>query len=72
MPSPKLVNMFAVPFAFAQYAAHAPLNVGLKRLLFELEKSGRAANPRPLTQRNTAVFESHFNLFREADPAIQS
>ena len=71
MPAPKLVNMFAVPFAFSRYAAHAPLNAALKRLLFSLEKSGQAANPRPLTQRNTAVFESHFNLFREADPAIE-
>ncbi|HEY0799752.1 MAG TPA: putative 2OG-Fe(II) oxygenase [Steroidobacteraceae bacterium] len=71
MPAPKLVNMFAVPFAFGQYAAHAPLNAALKRSLFSLEKTGNAANPRPLTQRNAAVFESHFNLFREGDPAIQ-
>jgi hypothetical protein len=71
MPAPKLVNMFAVPFAFGHYAAHAPLNAGLKLVLHSLEKSGRAANPRPLTQRNAAVFESHFNLFRESDPAIQ-
>ncbi len=71
MPAPKLVNMFAVPFAFGHYAAHAPLNAALKRLLFSLEKSGKNANPRPFTMRNTAVFESHFNLFRETDPAIQ-
>src|SRR5258708_21377471 len=70
MPAPKLVNMFAVPFAFGLYAAQAPLNAALKRLVLSMEKSGGAANPRPLTQRNTAVFESHFNLFREADPAI--
>jgi uncharacterized protein (TIGR02466 family) len=70
MPAPKLVNMFAVPFAFGQYAAHAPLNAALKRLIFSLEKTG-AVNPRPFTQRNTQVFESHFNLFRESDPAIQ-
>ena len=70
MPAPKLVNMFAVPFAFGQYAAHAPLNAALKRLVFSLEKTG-AVNPRPFTQRNTQVFESHFNLFRESDPAIQ-
>jgi uncharacterized protein (TIGR02466 family) len=70
MPAPKLVNMFAVPFAFGQYAAHAPLNAALKRLVFSLEKTG-AVNPRPFTQRNSQVFESHFNLFRESDPAIQ-
>jgi uncharacterized protein (TIGR02466 family) len=71
MPAPKLVNMFAVPFAFGSYPAHATLNAALKRFVFSLEKSGSAANPRPLTQRNRPVFESHFNLFREADPAIQ-
>ena len=71
MPAPKLVNMFAVPFAFGAYAKHAPLNEALKRVLFSLERSGTAANPRPLTQRNKTVFESHFNLFRESDPAIQ-
>jgi hypothetical protein len=71
MPAPKLVNMFAVPFAFGHYAAHEPLDAALKHLLFELEKSGDAANPRPLTQRNAAVFESHFNLFRDPNPAIQ-
>jgi uncharacterized protein (TIGR02466 family) len=71
MPAPNLVNMFAVPFAFSRYAAHAQLNAALKRALFALEKSGTAANPRPFTMRNTAVFESHFDLFREPDPAIQ-
>jgi uncharacterized protein (TIGR02466 family) len=71
MPAPKLVNMFAVPFAFAVYPAHVPLNEALKRVVFSLEKSGSAANPRPLTERNKAVFESHFNLFRENDPAVQ-
>lgn len=71
MPAPKLVNMFAVPFAFGLYPGHAQLNAALKRSLFALEKTGRAANPRPLTQRNATVFESHFNLFRETDPAIQ-
>jgi uncharacterized protein (TIGR02466 family) len=32
---------------------------------------GTCANPRPLTQRNAALFESHFNLFRDEDVAVQ-
>ena len=68
MSPPEIINMFAVPFSFSRYAAHSPLNEALKRRLFQLEKSGTAANPRPLTQRNAALFESHFNLFRDGDP----
>jgi hypothetical protein len=71
MPAPKLVNMFAVPFAFGQYAGHAPLNAALKQRFHALEKTGTAANPRPLTLRNQGVFESNFNLFRDADAAVQ-
>jgi uncharacterized protein (TIGR02466 family) len=71
MPPPDVVSMFAVPFGFGRYPAHAQLNPALKRYIFELERTGTAANPRPLTQRNAAVFESHFNLFRESDPAVQ-
>jgi Putative 2OG-Fe(II) oxygenase len=66
----ELVNMFAVPFAFARHPAQLRLNSALKRYLLEREKGG-PANPRPLTQRNAAVFESDFNLFRESEPAIQ-
>jgi uncharacterized protein (TIGR02466 family) len=71
MPAPKLVNMSAVPFAFGAYPGHVALNEALKRVLFSMERSGSAANPGPRTERNRAVFESHFNLFRESDPAIQ-
>jgi uncharacterized protein (TIGR02466 family) len=71
MPPPDLVSMFAVPFGFSRHPAAAQLNPALKRYLFAQEQSGTAANPRPLTQRNAAVFESHFNLFRENDPAVQ-
>jgi uncharacterized protein (TIGR02466 family) len=62
--------MFAVPFAFSRYGAHEQLNPRLKSFVLAEEKK-RAANPRPLTQRNEHVFESHFNLFREQDPAVQ-
>jgi uncharacterized protein (TIGR02466 family) len=71
MHPPELVNMFAVPFSFSRHPAHARLNQALKRYLLALEKSGAAANPRPLTQRNAALFESHFNLFRSEEAAIQ-
>ena len=71
MPPPELVNMFAVPFSFSRHPTHARLNLALKRTLFDLESSGAAANPHPQTQRNAALFESHFNLFRHPDPAIQ-
>jgi uncharacterized protein (TIGR02466 family) len=70
MAPPELVNMFAVPFAFSRYAAHERLNPRLRNFILGEEKT-RAANPRPLTQRNAHVFESHFNLFRDPDPAIQ-
>jgi hypothetical protein len=71
MQPPELINMFAVPFAFSRYPNPGELNPALKRFIFEQEKSGTASNPRPLTQRNTALFESHFNLFRATDPAVQ-
>ncbi len=71
MQPPDLLNMFAVPFAFGRHPDHLRLNRELARRLFALEGSGGAANPNPLTQRNNALFESHFNLFRDADPAIQ-
>lgn len=72
MPAPELVTMFAVPFAFSRVAEHERLNAALRQFVLEQEKRGSAVtNPRPLTQRNAAVFESHFNLFREKDPAVQ-
>ena len=71
MSPPDVVNMFAVPFGFCRYPGHAQLNPALKRYVFAQEKTGTAANPRPLTARNAEVFESHFNLFRDADPAVQ-
>lgn len=70
MQPPELVNMFAVPFAFARHPAQQRLNPALRRYILEHEKTG-AANPRPFTQRNASLYESHFNLFREVDPAVQ-
>ena len=71
MQPPDLVNMFSVPFTFSRYPEHERLNVSLKSYIEVQEKSGAAANPRPLTQRNAALFESHFDLFRANDAAVQ-
>jgi uncharacterized protein (TIGR02466 family) len=72
MQPPELMNMFSVPFAFSRHPEQERLNSALKRHILAQEKIGpAAANPRPLTLRNAAVFESHFNLFRDSDPAIQ-
>ncbi|HUX74072.1 MAG TPA: putative 2OG-Fe(II) oxygenase [Steroidobacteraceae bacterium] len=71
MPSPEVINMFSVPFTFSRHPEPERINAALKRYIYAQEKSGTAANPRPLTQRNAALFESHFNLFRESDAAVQ-
>ena len=71
MQAPNVVNMFAVPFGFGRHPDATRLNTALKGFILAAERRGGAANPRPLTQRNAAVFESHFNLFRDPDPAIQ-
>jgi uncharacterized protein (TIGR02466 family) len=71
MPTPEIINMFAVPFSFSRYPHHERVNPALKRYILASEKDAASANPRPLTQRNAAVFESHFDLFRDADASIQ-
>ena len=70
-PSPEIMNMFAVPFTFSLHPEKERMNEALKRYIFKHEKDGGGTNPRPLTQRNAAVYESHFNLFRVNDPAVQ-
>jgi Putative 2OG-Fe(II) oxygenase len=67
---PEVMHMFSVPFTFSRYPSPERLNPALKNFIFEQEKAG-LTNPRPLTQRNAATFESHFDLFRANDPAIQ-
>lgn len=71
MQPPEIMNMFAVPFAFSRHPEPAKLNAALKRYILQQEARGTTANERPLTRRNAAVFESHFNLFRDSDPAVQ-
>jgi uncharacterized protein (TIGR02466 family) len=69
--APEIMNMFAVPFTFSIHPEQQRLNEQLKRYIFAHEAQGGGTNPRPLTQRNTELYESHFNLFRVQDPAIQ-
>lgn len=67
---PEILTLFSVPFARSRYPSPERLNPALKQVIFAREQTG-PRNPRPLTQRNAAVFESDFNLFRVNDPAIQ-
>jgi uncharacterized protein (TIGR02466 family) len=68
----QITPFFAVPFAFAKLEDCAALNLELRELFLGRAAEGaRYTNPRPLTQRNPQVFESHFELFRWPEPAIQ-
>jgi len=68
----QLQPFFAVPFGFAQLENCAALNAELRAFFLRRAAEGlRYANPRPLTQRNGQVFESDFQLFQVAEPAVQ-
>ncbi len=68
----KIHSPFAVPMAFARREDTDGLNAQLHQLFLERERAGnRYANPNPYTQRNDALFESHFDLFRWPDPPVQ-
>lgn len=63
---------FAVPLAFAQRSGNDGLNLDLQELFLKRESEGlRFANPNPYTQRNQALFESNFDLFKWDDPPIR-
>jgi len=67
-----IVPFFAVPFAFARHPDPVALNAALRDLFVAKAAEGAAyANPRPITQRNSTVFESRFDLFRWEDKAVQ-
>lgn len=68
----EIVPFFAVPFGFARHDNCAVLNQELRALCLARSAQGATyANPRPLTQRNPAIFESNFDLFRSPDRPIQ-
>lgn len=70
-PQPSdVLTMFAVPFGLTRYAGHERLNPRLKEVIFDLE-ARQDVNPNPLTPRNAALFESHFNFFRIEHEAIR-
>lgn len=63
---------FAVPFGFAKAEGFDGVHEQLRALFLErAAQGGRYANPHPLTQRNTQVFESEFQVFRWREPCIQ-
>lgn len=71
MQGPEIQPMFAVPMALSRYPHHERLNPALRALALELEAQGpAAANKNPLTVRNPALFETHFDLFRMDHPAL--
>ncbi len=64
-------SIFAVPFGFATRADDG-LNKELQRLFLAREREGvRYANPSPYTQRNKALFESNFDLFKWPEACVQ-
>jgi len=61
----QVTPFFATPFAFAEYENHQQMHRELRALFLSRESAGgQHANPRPLTKRNAAVFESNFQLFQ--------
>ncbi len=67
-----IVPFFAVPFAFSRHPDPAALNRELRDLFVAKSAEGAAyANPRPITLRNSTVFESRFDLFRWPDKPVQ-
>ena len=67
-----IIPFFATPFAFARLPEADVLNRELRAFFLAREAEGVAqANPRPITQRNAATFESHFNLFRDPAASVQ-
>jgi uncharacterized protein (TIGR02466 family) len=68
----EVTPFFAVPFGFAKAESFGPLHAQLRELFLSRAIQGeRYANPRPLTQRNSRVFESEFQLFKWPDRCVQ-
>lgn len=63
---------FAVPFVFSKREDGDGLNRELRELFLAREQQGeRYANPNPYTLRNSALFESNFDLFQWPEPCVQ-
>lgn len=61
--------LFPVPFAFDTHPDQARLNAALRPVLLAHEGDADR-NPSPYTERNDALFESRFDLFRWPEPVI--
>lgn len=60
-----------MPFVLVEHPAPESLNARLRELFLAREAAGsRFANPDPMVQRNSQVFESSFQLFDWPDAAI--
>ena len=66
---PKIQPLFPVPFAFDQHPEPDRLNVALRDLFLAHDRDADR-NPVPYTERNAALFESRFDLFRWPQPEI--
>lgn len=65
------ITAFAVPIISAKMEDPEALNAELRTLFLECETQGnKYANPDPYTHRNSALFESAFNLFDWQSPAV--
>jgi uncharacterized protein (TIGR02466 family) len=68
----EITPFFAVPFGFAKLENCTALNGELRDLFVRRAAEGsRYVNPRPLTQRNSQVFESEFQIFRWPESCVQ-
>jgi uncharacterized protein (TIGR02466 family) len=68
----EVTPFFAVPFGFAKAESFDAVHGQLRELFLQRAAQGeRYANPRPLTQRNTQVFESEFQLFKWQERCVQ-
>jgi uncharacterized protein (TIGR02466 family) len=67
-----IVPFFATPFALSRHPDPVALNRELRDLFAAKAAEGAAyANPRPITLRNSTVFESRFDLFRWTEKPVQ-
>jgi uncharacterized protein (TIGR02466 family) len=66
---PKIQPLFPVPFAFDTHPDPIRLNAALRELFLAHDRDADR-NPVPYTERNAALFESRFDLFRWPQPEI--
>lgn len=67
----EIAPAFSVPFVLADHPGPGDLNQQLRELFLAREAAGeRYANPQPLVQRNSSLFESNFHLFDWPDAPV--